>query len=60
MRRIDCADFLPLAIACKQVLEAVNDDELLEQARQHAQEEHPETEFDEERVRDLIARVRVS
>ena len=59
MRRIDCADFLPLGIACKHVLEAVNDEELLEQARQHVREEHLDTDFDEERVRDLIARVRV-
>jgi predicted small metal-binding protein len=41
------------------VLEAVDDEELLQQARQHTREEHPGTEFDEERVRDLIARVRV-
>ena len=59
MRRIDCADFLPLGIACKHVLEAVDDEELLQQARQHAQDEHPETDFDEKRVRELIARARV-
>ena len=56
MRRIDCADFLPLGAACKHVLEAVSDDELLEQARQHTRDEHPDQDFDEERLRDLIAR----
>jgi predicted small metal-binding protein len=56
VRRIDCADFLPLGVACKHVLEGVNDEELLQQARQHTQDEHPEENFDEERVRDLIAR----
>jgi predicted small metal-binding protein len=56
VRHIDCADFLPGAIACKHVLEAETDEELLEQARSHAREEHAELEFDEEDVRALIAR----
>jgi predicted small metal-binding protein len=56
VRRIDCADFLPLATACKHVIEADTDEELLEQARVHSREEHPEVEFDEEDVRALIAR----
>jgi predicted small metal-binding protein len=56
VRRIDCADFLPLGVACKHVLEGLTDEELLQQARQHAQDEHPDADFDEERVRDLIAR----
>jgi Protein of unknown function (DUF1059) len=36
MRRIDCSDFLPGAIACKHVVEAETDEELLELARTHA------------------------
>ncbi|HEX9379986.1 MAG TPA: DUF1059 domain-containing protein [Gaiellaceae bacterium] len=56
MRRIDCADFLPFATACKHVLEAETDEELFEQARVHVREEHPDVEFDEEDVRALIAR----
>jgi predicted small metal-binding protein len=56
VRRIDCSDFLPLGIACKHVLEAENEEELVEQARAHAREEHPDAEFDEEGVRALIAR----
>jgi predicted small metal-binding protein len=51
MRRIDCSDFLPGAIACKHVVEAETDEELLELARTHAREEHPDLELDEERVR---------
>jgi predicted small metal-binding protein len=54
VRRIDCADFLPLATACKHVIEGETDDELLDRAREHASEEHPEAEFDEEDVRALI------
>jgi predicted small metal-binding protein len=38
------------------VLEAETEDELLERARAHAREEHPDVEFDEEDVRALIAR----
>jgi predicted small metal-binding protein len=53
---IDCADFLPGAIACKHVVEAETEDELLEQARTHAREEHPDVEFHEEDVRALLAR----
>jgi predicted small metal-binding protein len=56
VRRIDCADFLPLATACKHVIEGENDEELLERAREHASEQHPEAELDEEAVRALIAR----
>jgi predicted small metal-binding protein len=56
MRRIDCADFLPLGVACKHVLEAVSDDDLLQQAREHTRDQHPEEDFDEEGVRELIAR----
>ena len=56
MRRIDCADFLPGAIACKHVVEAENEEELVELARAHAREDHPDAEFDEESVRALIAR----
>jgi predicted small metal-binding protein len=56
VRRIDCADFLPLATACKHVIEGEDDEELLERARAHAREEHPEAEFDEEEVRALIVR----
>jgi predicted small metal-binding protein len=54
--RIDCADFLPGAIACKHVVEAETEGEALEQARAHAREEHPEVEFDEEDLRALLAR----
>jgi predicted small metal-binding protein len=54
VRRIDCSDFLPGAIACKHVLEGETDEELLQQARTHAREEHPELEFDEERVREAV------
>jgi hypothetical protein len=56
MRRIDCADFLPLGVACKHVLEAVSADELLQQARETHADLHPEEDFDEEGVRELIAR----
>ena len=56
MKRIDCADFLPTAGACKHVLEGETDEELLRKAEEHAREEHPEAEFDEESVRALIAR----
>jgi predicted small metal-binding protein len=56
VRHIDCSDFLPLGIACKHVLEAETEEELVEAARAHAREEHPRAEFDEESVRALIAR----
>jgi predicted small metal-binding protein len=56
VRRITCSDFLPLAIACKHVIEGETDDELLHRLREHASEEHPQAEFDEEDVRALIAR----
>ena len=56
MRRIDCADFLPFATACKHVIEGETDEELLERAREHTSEQHPDAEFDEEDVRALIAR----
>ena len=56
MIRIDCADFLPGAIACKHVIEAETERELIEQARAHAREEHPDAEFDEEDVRALVVR----
>jgi predicted small metal-binding protein len=54
VRRIDCSDFLPGAIACKHVVEAETDEELLEQARTHARKEHPELELDEERLREKV------
>jgi len=41
VRHIDCSDFLPFGIACKHVLEADTDEELLERARAHTREEHP-------------------
>jgi predicted small metal-binding protein len=55
VRHIDCSDFLPLGIACKHVLEADTDEELLERARTHARDEHPETELDESRLREVVA-----
>jgi predicted small metal-binding protein len=54
VRRIDCSDFLPGAIACKHVVEAETDEELLERARAHAAEEHPDLEFDEAKVRESV------
>jgi predicted small metal-binding protein len=54
VRRIDCSDFLPGAVACKHVLEGETDEELLEQARAHAAEEHPDHEVDEERLREKV------
>jgi predicted small metal-binding protein len=56
VRRITCSDFLPLATACKHVVEGETDEELIARAREHANEEHPQAEFDEEDVRALIAR----
>jgi predicted small metal-binding protein len=56
VRRIDCADFLPFATACKHVIEGEDEEELLERAREHARDEHPDLPFDEEDVRALIAR----
>jgi predicted small metal-binding protein len=38
------------------VIEGETDEELLERAREHADEQHPEADFDEEDVRALIAR----
>jgi predicted small metal-binding protein len=55
MRRIDCSDFLPLGIACKHVLAAADDEELLDQARAHVREQHPDAELDEDRIREAIA-----
>jgi predicted small metal-binding protein len=54
VRRIDCSDFLPGAVACKHVLEAETDEELLEQARAHVRDEHPDLELDEARVREAV------
>jgi predicted small metal-binding protein len=56
VRRITCSDFLPLATACKHVVEGTTDEELVERLQEHASEEHPEAEFNEEDVRALIAR----
>jgi predicted small metal-binding protein len=55
VRHIDCSDFLPLGLACKHVLEAETDEELLEGARTHTLEEHPGVELDEARLRDAVA-----
>jgi predicted small metal-binding protein len=54
MRRIDCADFLPGAIACKHVVEGETDEELTEAARAHACEAHPELDIDEDRLREVV------
>jgi predicted small metal-binding protein len=47
MRVLDCD--------CGTTLHAANDDELLQQVRQHVDEAHPEMELSDDAARDLIA-----
>ncbi len=54
MKRITCED-LALGIACKRILEAETDDEVVDAAIAHARDEHEAQELDRERVRTLIA-----
>jgi predicted small metal-binding protein len=54
VRRISCSDVVAGA-ACKHVVEAETDRELLEQLRAHMAELHADARFDEEAVRARIA-----
>jgi predicted small metal-binding protein len=57
VKRISCTDLIAGA-ACKRVLEAETDKELLEQIRAHVAESHPDEPLDEEAVRAWIAAAR--
>ena len=48
MRVIDCD--------CGQTLAAANDDDLAHAIRDHVDQEHPDMDLDDEKVRELIAR----
>jgi predicted small metal-binding protein len=54
VRRITCED-LALGFACKQVLEAETEDEVVDQALVHARDEHATEDLDPEQVRALLA-----
>lgn len=47
MRALDCA--------CGQHLEAANDEELLQRAREHVDRDHPDMGLSEEQVRGIVA-----
>ena len=47
MRALDCE--------CGQHLEASNDEELFERAREHVDRDHPEMKLDDSQVRDIVA-----
>jgi predicted small metal-binding protein len=47
MRALDCE--------CGQHLEASNNEELFEKAREHVDRDHPEMELDDSQVRDIVA-----
>ena len=48
MRALDCS--------CGQHLEADNDEELFERAREHVDTDHPEMELSDEKVRHIVDR----
>jgi predicted small metal-binding protein len=54
VKRITCED-LALGFACKQILEAETDDEVVDAAIAHARDEHAADELDPDQVRTLIA-----
>ena len=47
MRVLDCD--------CGQTLQAANDDDLTTQVRHHVDESHPDMEFTDDQVRELVA-----
>ena len=47
MRVIDCD--------CGTTLQAANDDELLEQVKQHVDEAHPDMNLDDDSAREMVA-----
>lgn len=47
MRALDCE--------CGQHLEAANDDDLFQQAREHVDRDHPEMKLDDTQVREIVA-----
>jgi predicted small metal-binding protein len=54
VRRISCED-LALGFACKRILEAETDDELIERAILHARDDHAEEDVDREELRAVVA-----
>ena len=57
MRRISCTD-LALNVACDRIFEAETDDDVLEQARVHARDDHDEPDADAEPWRQLVKSAR--
>jgi hypothetical protein len=47
VRALDCE--------CGQHLEAANDNDLFQQAREHVHSDHPEMELDDTQVREIVA-----
>jgi predicted small metal-binding protein len=47
VRVIDCD--------CGKTLQAAHDDDLIEAVRGHIEEDHPEMELDDDRIRELVA-----
>jgi predicted small metal-binding protein len=47
MRVLDCE--------CGQTLQAANDDELLQAAREHVDQEHPDMDLSEDQLRGMIS-----
>jgi predicted small metal-binding protein len=53
MKRITCSD-LGLTPACRQVIEAETDEEVLARAAEHARDVHSVDDLDQEKARSLI------
>jgi predicted small metal-binding protein len=47
MRMLDCD--------CGQTLQAANDDELVQAAREHVDQEHPDMDMSDDQVRQLVS-----